>query len=186
MSYPYAPLIRFLLLTGQREHEAANARWSEFDLDAALWTIPSERMKGDRAHVVPLGPDALALFKALPRFKGGSHVFTTTAGEKPVNGFSKAKARLDRLSGVTGWRFHDLRRTMRTHLSALPIEDRVREAMIAHAQPGLHRVYDLHSYGEEKRRGFELWEQRLRGILAPKPPAEVANLAAERGMRGAA
>ena len=60
---------------------------------------------------------------------------------------------------------HDLRRTMRTRLSALPIEDRVREAMIAHAAPGLHQVYDQHRYLDEKRRGFELWEQRLAEIL---------------------
>ena len=58
---------------------------------------------------------------------------------------------------------------MRTHLSALPIDDRVREQMIAHAAPGLHKVYDLHRYEHEKRRGFELWEQRLRGILHPTP-----------------
>ena len=69
---------------------------------------------------------------------------------------------------------------MRTHLSALPIEDRVREQMIAHAQPGLHKVYDLHRYEAEKRRGFELWEQRLRGIVEPAPD----NVVALHGQRG--
>ena len=59
---------------------------------------------------------------------------------------------------------------VRTHLSALPIEDRLREQMIAHAQPGLHRVYDQHAYAAEKLRGFELWEARLAGILYPRPP----------------
>jgi integrase len=101
-------------------------------------------------------------------------VFTATAGAKAVNGFSKAKVRVDTLSGVAGWKFHDLRRTMRTHLSALPIEDRVREQMIAHAQPGLHKVYDLHRYEAEKRRGFELWEARLSSIVAPPPDNIVA------------
>ena len=65
---------------------------------------------------------------------------------------------------------------MRTHLSALPIEDRVREHMIAHAQPGLHQVYDRHAYSAEKRRGFELWEARLRRILSP--PAAHGNVTA--------
>jgi integrase len=88
--------------------------------------------------------------------------------------------RIDALSGVAGWKFHDLRRTMRTHLSALPIEDRVREQMIAHAQPGLHKVYDLHRYEAEKRRGFELWEVRLRGIIEPAPD----NVVALHGQRG--
>jgi hypothetical protein len=57
---------------------------------------------------------------------------------------------------------------MRTRLSALPTEDRVREAMIAHAAPGLHQVYDQHRYVDEKRRDFVLWETRLAQILAPE------------------
>jgi integrase len=168
MGYAYGPLVRLLILTGQREREVADMTWSEIDFDNGLWTIPSARMKGGRTHVVPLAPDALALLKAMPRFTG-KFVFTSTDGAKAINGFSKAKARIDKLSGVADWKFHDLRRTMRTHLSALPIEDRVREQMIAHAQPGLHRVYDQHSYASEKRHGFELWEARLRGILGSQP-----------------
>lgn len=85
-------------------------------------------MKGDHGtHVVPLAPDTVAHLKSLPRFVGSDVVFTTD-GRKAVNGFSTAKARLDTLSGVEGWVFHDLRRTMRSHLSALPIEDRVRSS----------------------------------------------------------
>jgi hypothetical protein len=56
---------------------------------------------------------------------------------------------------------------MRTGLSALPIQDRVRELVIAHAQPGLHKVYDQHSYLEEKRRALDLWAARLRSIVDP-------------------
>jgi hypothetical protein len=88
---------------------------------------------------------------------------------------------LDALSGVTEWRIHDLRRTMRTHLSALPIEDRVREQMIGHAQPGLHKVYDLHSYRAEKLRGFELWENRLRSIVIPPAPVHVTGICNNSG-----
>jgi hypothetical protein len=46
----------------------------------------------------------------------------------------------------------------------------VRELMIAHAQPGLHQVYDQYSYVEEKRHGFQLWASRLRTILQPSAP----------------
>jgi integrase len=174
LGYPYGPLIRLLILTGQREREVAELRWSELNLVESLWIIPAERMKSDRAHQVPLASDALALLSSLPRFSG-DFVFTTSDGQKPVNGFSRTKERLDALSCVTEWRIHDLRRTMRTHLSALPIEDRVREQMIGHAQPGLHKVYDLHSYRAEKLRGFELWENRLRSILIPSAPFDVTN-----------
>jgi integrase len=166
MGYPYGPLFHLLVMTGQREREVADMQWPEVNFDQKLWTIPAQRMKGGRAHEVPLPHDALALLQRLSRFSGDS-VFTTTAGAKPVNGFSKAKARIDKLSGVRDWVIHDLRRTARTHLSALPVQDLVRELVIAHARPGLHKVYDQHSYRDEKRHCLDLWEARLRGILAP-------------------
>jgi integrase len=185
MGYPYGPLLQLLILTGQREREVADMSWREIDLNQKLWTVPPERMKGGAAHEVPLSPDAVALLEALPRWNGGDFVFSTTNGQKPVNGFSKAKVRIDKLSGVKGWVIHDLRRSVRTHLSALPVQDLVRELVIAHAKPGLHKVYDQHAYRDEKRECLTLWENRLRGILAPKPPAEVADLEAERARRGA-
>lgn len=165
MGYPYGPLFQMLILTGQREREVADIVWSEVDFGKRLWTVPASRMKGGRAHEVPLCQEATALLQSLPRFNGGEFVFTTTSGAKPVNGFSKCKARMDRATGITGWKIHDLRRTMRTHLSALPIQDLVRELVIAHAKPGLHRVYDQHGYQDEKRHCLELWEARLSQIL---------------------
>ena len=62
---------------------------------------------------------------------------------------------------------HDLRRSVRTHLSTLPVEDLARELVIAHARPGLHKVYDQHSYEAEKRHCLELWERRLLAIVEP-------------------
>jgi integrase len=181
MGYPYGPVFRMLILTGQREREVADMSWSEIDLEQKLWTIPARRMKGGRAHEVPLSPAAVSLLESLPRWTG-DFVFTTTAGAKPINGFSKAKARIDRLSAVSGWKIHDLRRTMRTHLSALPVQDLVRELVIAHARPGLHAVYDRHSYESEKRHCLALWENRLLRIVEPAPP-NVADLEQQRAAR---
>jgi integrase len=174
-------VFQLLALTGQRKSEVAKARWREFDLDKKIWTIPPERMKGEAAHVLPLTDDMIAILTALPRFKKGDHVFSTTFGSKPVNGFSKAKLRLDAAMAevlgkpVEDFVIHDIRRTMRTHLSALPIPDLVRELVIAHAQRGLHKVYDQHAYEAEKRHALELWAARLRNIVSP-PPANVVPL----------
>jgi integrase len=180
-AYPYGPLFQLLAITGQRKSEVAEARWREFDLIQKLWSIPPERMKGAAAHEVPLTDEAVAVLAALPRFKKGDYLFSTTYGARPVNGFSKAKVRLDRamtaaLGGeVDPFVIHDIRRTMRTGLSALPIPDNVRELVIAHARPGLHKVYDQHSYRQEKRHALTLWAARLRGIVTP-PPANVVQL----------
>jgi hypothetical protein len=64
---------------------------------------------------------------------------------------------------------HDIRRTVRTRLSAAPVEDCVRELVIGHTQKGLHKVYDQHAYLEEKKRALEWWAARLRDILEPPP-----------------
>ena len=156
LAYPYGDLFRLLALTGQRKSEVAEARWREFNLSQKLWTIPPERMNGDAAHEVPLTDDAIAILKALPRFKNGDFVFSTTFGTKPVNGFSKAKVNLDRamaaeLGGaVAPFVIHDVRRSMRTALIfQLPIPDRA-AGIGDRTQPGLHKVYDQHSYRQEK------------------------------------
>jgi len=62
--------------------------------------VPPERFKSDATHLVPLTGEALAILETLPHFTGrnaGDHLFSTTFGKKPVNGFSKAKQWLDRL-----------------------------------------------------------------------------------------
>ena len=66
---------------------------------------------------------------------------------------------------------------MRTGLSALPVPDLVRELVIAHTKPGLHKVYDQHAYESEKRHALELWAARLRNIVEP-PADNVVPLAA--------
>jgi integrase len=170
-----------LILTGQRRSEVADASWSEFDMTQRLWTIPAKRMKmsenPDDDHEVPITEDLMRLLKALPRFTRGDHLFSTTFGERSVNGFSKAKERFDKIVGpIPHWTFHDLRRTMRTNISPLAIEEHVRELMVAHAQPGMSKVYDKWKYREEKRAGFGLWHARLAGILAAEPASNVVAL----------
>jgi len=49
------------------------------------------------------------------------------------------------------------------------VTDTVRELVIAHTRPGLHKVYDQYAYLDEKRRALELWAERLRSIVMPAP-----------------
>ena len=88
----------------------------------------------------------------------------------------------DKLSGVASRMIHDLRRTMRAHPSALPVQDLVRELVIAHSRPGLDKVYNQYSFQDEKHRRLELCEARLLSIV-DLPPTETANLAEHRKRR---
>ncbi|HEY5204347.1 MAG TPA: site-specific integrase [Roseiarcus sp.] len=195
---PLDAFVRMLLVTGQRLREVANAKWSEFNLDEKLWTVPALRMKGDAAHEVPLSPLAIETIESLAKPKDRkptAFVFSTTGGKAPISGFSKAKVSLDRLINETrketdpeaepieSFVFHDLRRTMRTALSGLPIPDLVAELVIAHAKPGLHKVYDQHAYRDEKRRVFDLWADKLSSIVKPGGQNKIIELATARAWR---
>jgi integrase len=174
LSYPTQPLLRMMLLTGQRKSEVANARWNEFDLDKRLWIIPAGRMKAGVAHVVPLSDGAIDLLRALPRLDRGDHLFSFSFGARPANSFSRAKKRLNTLMPPgEPFVFHDIRRSVRTRLSGIPnVSDLVRELVIGHTKPGLHKVYDLHAYEDEKRFALDEWASRLRSIVEP-PPANI-------------
>jgi len=186
LGYPYGPLFQLLMLTGQRKSEVAEMRWSEIDLVKKLWIIPPERMKADAAHVVPLSDDAVAVLTSLPRFDG-DYVFSIRSGARPVAAFSEYKRRYDAeivkalkehdpKAKLSHFVIHDLRRTVRTRLSAIPnISDLVRELVIGHTKPGLHKVYDQYAYLDEKRFALDAWATKLRSIVEP-PPANVVEL----------
>jgi integrase len=80
ITYPLGPLVRMLLVTGQRLREIAHGEWREVNLDEAVWTIPGSRMKNGDANEVPLSPLALDILNSLPRFQGGTFVFSSTGG----------------------------------------------------------------------------------------------------------
>jgi integrase len=196
-NYPYGPLYRLLLLTGLRLGEVCGAMRSEFA--NGEWTIPASRMKkskgGAKPFMVPFTEHMVALVDALPDFNSGEFLFSNDFGAHPLRpaNFSDPKHALDELmleelgklaiehgqdpKGVKLLPFinHDIRRTVRTHLSALKISEEVREAILAHVRPGIRGVYDRHQYFEEKREALTLWNARLRSIVEP-PPENVVEL----------
>ena len=127
---------KLLLLLGQRESEVIGMRRSELttwgaflgseintaeykgiNADELLWIIPRERTKGDREHAVPLPPLAQALINRVTDNGTGlmfvsKRSITKAAKEgrdvRPLSGFSRSKARIDAVSGVTEWRLHDI------------------------------------------------------------------------------
>lgn len=75
-----ARALEFAILTAARSGEVRGAAWAEVDLDAAVWTVPGERMKAKKEHRVPLSPQALKLLRALPRVEDQSLIFPAPRG----------------------------------------------------------------------------------------------------------
>ena len=149
----YAGIIELLALTGQRREEVAQMQWEELDISHQAWTIPKARTKNAKAHIVHLSNQSLTVLKR--QNNRGPYVFSVR-GTKPFRDFSKAKAELDRLSGVTGWRLHDLRRTCVSGMAALasPRTWRTRFSIISRApfQESRRYISGTNSSRSERRR----------------------------------
>jgi integrase len=180
--YPFGPLGKLLLLTGQRRGEVSEMTDSE--IDGNTWNLAASRTKNKRAHSVPISQAAGAILAGVERIAGkAGYVFTTT-GKTPVSGFSKAHsiisakmAELAQEQGLAGeikpWRWHDLRRTCATGLARLGVPVRVTEAVINHVSGtggGIVAVYQLHDYADEKREALEAWAVAVADIVAGLDP----------------
>ena len=180
IDYPFGPLFRLLIATGQRREEVSAMDWREVDQDSATWTLPASRAKNGKAHIVPLNSLAVAALDAMApsevcAWPSRGFVFTTT-GKTPVSGHSGAKERLDAKMLALGaqstsgealepWRVHDIRRTFATGLQRLGIRFEVTEAVLNHvsgAKSGVAGVYQRHDWADEKRAALDAWAEHVR------------------------
>jgi len=164
----YHAIVRLLLLTGSRREEVAGMRWSEIDLDGALWSLPGSRTKNGLPHLVPLSRQAVALLRARrreaqERTEGRDLVFG--AGEGAFSGWSRSKVRLDKRCGVTAWTLHDIRRSVVTGMNELGIAPHVAEAAVNHisgeAKRGVAGTYNRAQYLAERTRALQVWADHL-------------------------
>jgi integrase len=180
LGFPFGPIVRLLVLTGQRRSEVGAMEWREIDLDRATWTIPAARSKNRRQHVVPLSPEAVEIIKALPRFSGSKFVFSP--GERAPSGYSNAKTRLDaRITALNGgesleaWTLHDIRRSVASGLAGLGVNLPVIERILNHVSGsfgGVAGVYQKYNFAAEMRAALDRWGRHVKGLasgeMAPK------------------
>ena len=162
---PYAGIVELLALTGQRREEVARLSWEELDLEQRIWTLPKSRTKNAKQHAVHLSEQSLdVLMRA-----GKRELFVfSTLGAKSFNEFSKAKRQLDQLSGVTGWRLHDLRRTCVSGMARLGVAPHVADKILNHQSGtilGVAAVYQRHEFLAERRAALDLWGAHVSEIL---------------------
>ena len=145
--FPFDPFVRLLILLGCRraswpECGVTNSTWP-----AGLWHLSGHRTKNAQPRTFPLSKEAVEIIASLPSLLRPVYLHHHL-WPSPISGFSDLKERLVRRiatqpsGGLTSWRLHDVRRTMRTHLSALPISGAVAELMVGHKQQGVRAIYD--------------------------------------------
>ncbi len=185
--------VRLVLATAQRPGEVCGMEWSEVDLAGGWWTIPSTKAKNKLAHRVPLNGPALEILRTMrdkpkPKAKGrrtlppkpaeGSGYVFAARADKPMetNALSHALRRRWALPEGDVLRLtmahftpHDLRRTAASGMASGGVQRFVIGRVLNHAEVGVTRVYDRHSYDQEKRAALDVWGVMLAAAIEGKP-----------------
>jgi integrase len=170
----FGSFVRMLLLTAQRRSAVLGMRWSDIS-DDGVWTIAKEEREKGNAGSLKLPRQALAIIKAMPQIAGNPFVFAGR-GDGPINGLSKAKARLDEQSGVSDWVLHDLRRSSRSLLSRVGVRPDISERLMGHALLGVEGTYDRFTYSDEKADALVRLASLIDEIVSGKPSGKVVKL----------
>jgi integrase len=171
----YGGIVEMLVLTGQRREEVAQMVGDEIDFNSRTWTLPGSRTKNGKPHIVHLSEACIKLIKRASR--SGSYVFSIS-GVRPFQNFTNAKRVLDELSGVTGWRLHDLRRTCVSGMARLGVPPHVADKILNHQSgtiSGVAAVYQRHDFLAERKLALERWGQYIETLVGEfRLPGEIA------------
>jgi integrase len=182
---------RFLVVIPCRRNEAARMDWAHLDLNAGTWAQPDKLTKNGDPHRFHLPALALDILRARHVAAGepkAGLVFPAPKAKKPLSTFSAINAELDTLSGLTGWAWHDLRRSFATALGEAGFAEAVADAMLNHRQAatrgGVLGVYQKAERWPERRAAMEAWADALAAAI--KGETGAAQVVSLRSMRSIA
>lgn len=160
--------IRLLVLTGVRPGELRAAPWAEFDLDAAVWTIPKERMKARRPHIVPLPRQAVVILRELQEITGRYELVfagrNSSARPMSENTVNKALSDAGYKGRQTG---HGFRHLLSTELNSRGYNRDWIERQLAHGdQDEIRDTYNHATYLEQRRDMMQAWADSVDALCS--------------------
>ena len=172
-----ARALEFTILCAARTGETIGARWEELDLDAAIWTVPAERMKAHKEHRVPLSPRAVEILRALPREQGG-YVFPGGKERAPLSNMAMLQLLRGMRPGLTVHGFRSAFKDWASESTNHP--NVVSEAALAHTIPDkVEAAYRRGELLEKRRRLMRDW-----ATFGQRPPVSGArNVVPMRGKK---
>jgi integrase len=175
--HPMDRVVWVLALTGCRRNEVARMKWSELKTETRIWTIPAERSKNHREHIVPLSAQTWRIIDAQPHMANCDYVFSITS-RGPVNDWDNTKKRLSEKSGLIDWRIHDIRRTVASGMQRLGVRTEVIERALGHHSgtfKGIVGVYQTDPLEHEVRAALQCWADYIEELIEGKTAKAVAN-----------
>ncbi len=154
--------LQFLTIT--RVGEVTGLSWGELDLQAGIWTLPSERSKNLKPHRVMLSRQALALLKSRYVNRTGPFVFPGARTRKPVAATYLARVlagNRDHLRLPVGFSTHGLRHTALTQLASMGCGKELRDRVANHKDRSVDAIYQHFEHDEAARDWWQQWADRL-------------------------
>ncbi len=160
-------ILRLQILTGCRVSEVCGMAEKELDRDAMEWSIPAERTKNKRPHLVPLTNHMIALIG--PPSDGLIFPSASKSGHTTIFGpIQRLDLRCASL-GIEDVGTHTMRRTFITNMARLNVPVEIRNRLTNHADQSVDGIYNQHDYLEQKRAALKRWECRLQEIITREP-----------------
>lgn len=175
--------LKLMALLFTRTGELRAALWAEFDLAAATWVIPAERMKMDRPHVVPLSTQAVELLRELHKLTGGQQwLFPNYRRPKECMSATTINRALERMGyngrGTMGFSGHGFRGTASTLLNEMGFRADLIERQLAHADRDKVRAsYNHAEFLDERRQMMQAWADFLDGVRAKRNVTPIRRVA---------
>ncbi|WP_115738005.1 tyrosine-type recombinase/integrase [Escherichia coli] len=162
--------LKLVLITMARKGEFTNATWDEIDFKKWTWTIPSDRMKGSRAHVIYLPKQAQDILVGLQMCAGGSEYlvpgrynFRKPLSNAALNSLIDRTVKIINEDGehIQGFTVHDMRRTASTLLHEAGYPSDWIEKALAHEQKGVRAVYNKAEYARQRAYMLQQWADMI-------------------------
>lgn len=159
-------LIEWQLITLVRPSEASGTRWAEIDFDAKLWTIPAERMKAKREHIIPLPTQALNILELMiPISSHREYVFPSRNDPKQAMNSQTANAALKRMGYGGKLVAHGLRSIASTAMNEMGFNSDVIEAALAHSDKNeVRKAYNRTTYLMQRTELMSWWGDAIYSI----------------------
>lgn len=170
----------FLILTAARSSQVREAPAHEVNPDTGLWTIPAERMKSRRQHIVPLPPRALEIYQEARRLTGETDLLFPSDDGKPLSDMTFNKVLRDfNMDGDAV--AHGFRSTFKTWCSQVDkMRDEVSEIALAHVDKNkVREAYLRADFVDERKKLMQRWEAFLNGAGAKRKKRSAASLQSE-------
>lgn len=154
---------RLMWLTLTRPSEAVEAKWEEFDLDAAIWRIPASRMKMRREHVIPLPTQAVEMLRALHGLTGRhAHLFPHRDDKTKPMATASFRQAMNALGWAGKYSPHATRTTGSTRLNEMGYSADWIERQLAHAEPNaVRRTYNHAEHLADRVKMMQQWADML-------------------------